>query len=155
MPPQATTGHLSALSVPGVGHLQILCCSGAGHLPTLQPFPGSAFDTHVVSYQNITTQRILLGKKTDWLKGHVKACSWFYACISSLLIKPELHSEIWSYQSESTFLVIESNFCWYYLKSILSYECRSFRLQVVSPTLRSIRLHDQSRFAYTDAIEDR
>ena len=34
-----------------------------------------AFDTHVVSYQNITTQRILLGEKTDWLKGHVTACS--------------------------------------------------------------------------------
>ena len=26
-----------------------------------------AFDTHAVSYQNITTQRILLGKKTGWL----------------------------------------------------------------------------------------
>ena len=31
-----------------------------------------AFDTYMVSYQNITTQRILLGKKTDWLKSHVK-----------------------------------------------------------------------------------
>ena len=60
-----------------------------------------AFDTHAVSYPNITTQRILLenkqigsfvkdGKK---LKRFVKACSRFYACISSLLIKPELHSE--------------------------------------------------------------
>ena len=61
-----------------------------------------AFDTHAVSYQNITTQRILLknkqigsfvkdGKK---LKRVVKACSRFYVCISSLLIKPELiHSE--------------------------------------------------------------
>ena len=61
-----------------------------------------AFDTHAVSYQKITTQRILLGKKADWLicqgqkklKRFVKACSWFYACISSLLIEPELHSEI-------------------------------------------------------------
>ena len=35
------------------------------------------------------------------------------------------------------------------------YVIGSFRLQVVSPTLRSIRLHDQSRFAYTVAIEDR
>ena len=42
-----------------------------------------AFDTHAVSYQNITTQRILLGKKADWLicqgqenlKRFVKACS--------------------------------------------------------------------------------
>ena len=53
-----------------------------------------AFDTHAVCYQKITTQRILLGKKADWLicqgqeklKRFVKACSWFYACISSLLI---------------------------------------------------------------------
>ena len=70
-----------------------------------------AFDTHAVSYQKITTQRILLGKKADWLicqgqeklKRFVKACSWFYASISSLLIEPELHSEIGSYRRESMF----------------------------------------------------
>ena len=69
------------------------------------------FDTHAVCYQKITTRRILLGKKADWLicqgqeklKRFVKACSWFYACISSLLIEPELHSEIGSYRRESTF----------------------------------------------------
>ena len=38
-PPQATAGHLPALSVPGVGHLQILRCPGAGHLPTPGPTP--------------------------------------------------------------------------------------------------------------------
>ena len=37
--PQATAGHLPALSVPGVGQLQILHCPGAGHLPTPGPFP--------------------------------------------------------------------------------------------------------------------
>ena len=108
-PPGATAGHLPVLSVPGVGHLQILCCPGAGHLPTRSH--SWAFDTHAVSYQKITTQRILLGKKADWLicqgqeklKRFVKACSWFYACISSLLIEPELHSEIESYRHESTF----------------------------------------------------
>ena len=60
-----------------------------------------AFDTHAVSYQNITTQKVLLEKKQigssvkdrNKLKRVVKACSRFYACISSLLIKPELHSE--------------------------------------------------------------
>ena len=70
-----------------------------------------AFDTQAVSYQKITTQRILLGKKADWLicqgqeklKRFKKACSWFYACTSSLLIEPELHSEIGSYRRESTF----------------------------------------------------
>ena len=37
------------------------------------------------------------------LKRVVKPCSWFYACISSLLIEPGLHSEIGSYRRESTF----------------------------------------------------
>ena len=37
------------------------------------------------------------------LKRFVKACSLFYPCISSLLIKPEVHSEIGSYRRESTF----------------------------------------------------
>ena len=70
-----------------------------------------AFDTHAVCYQKKSTQRILLAKKADWLicqgqeklKRFVTACSWFYACISSLLIEPELHSEIGSYRRESTF----------------------------------------------------
>ena len=60
-PPRATAGHLPALSVPGVGHLQILHCPGAGHLPT--PGHSRAFDTHAVSYQNITTQKVLLEQK--------------------------------------------------------------------------------------------
>ena len=60
-PPRATAGHLSALSVPGVGHLEF--CAARG--PRIcQPRGHSwAFDTQAVSYQNITTQRILLGKK--------------------------------------------------------------------------------------------
>ena len=53
-------------------------------------------NTHAVSYQNITTQRVLLEKKQigssvkdrNKLKTVVKAFSRFYACISSLLIKP-------------------------------------------------------------------
>ena len=49
--------------------------------------------------QGFDTQTILLEKQDDWLicqgrelKRIVKACSRFYACISSLLIKPELHT---------------------------------------------------------------
>ena len=63
-PFRATAGHLAALSVPGVGHMQILHCPGTGHLPTPGPFP--SFHTHTVSYQNITTQKVLL-EKPDWL----------------------------------------------------------------------------------------
>ena len=49
-----------------------------------------AFEPHEVSYQNITTQRI-----TEKKEGHraVTAFSRFYTCISSLLIKIELHRE--------------------------------------------------------------
>ena len=64
-PPRATTRHLPTLSVPGVGQLQILHRPGAGHLPTRGH--SRAFDTHAVSYQNITTQKVLLEKKADWL----------------------------------------------------------------------------------------
>ena len=83
--PRATAGYLPAFSVPGVGHLQILHCPGAGHLP---PRGYSwAFDTHAVPYQNIITQRILLEKRQigPSVKDRGKACSQFYACISSLL----------------------------------------------------------------------
>ena len=90
-PFRATAGHLPALSVPGVGHLQILHCPGDGFLPTRGH--SRAFDTHTVSIQNITTQKVLLEKKQigssvkdrNKLKRVVKAFSRFYACISSLL----------------------------------------------------------------------
>ena len=74
---------------------------------------------HVLSYQNMSTQKVLLEKKQigssikdrNKLKRVVKACSGFYACISSLLIKPELRSEIGAINVNQCFLVIESNFC--------------------------------------------
>ena len=101
-PPPTTPGYCGAfarLVSPGEGHLQILRCSGPG---ICQP-RGQPFDRHTVSYQNIPTQRILMEKRADWLicQGEgkiVKACSRFDACISSLLIKPELHSKIGSYR---------------------------------------------------------
>ena len=87
------------MSVSGVGHLQIALpwrciCQPRGH--------SQAFDTHAVSYQNITAQKVLLEKRQidssvkdrNKLNRVVKACSRFYACNSSLLIKPEFHSEI-------------------------------------------------------------
>ena len=46
------------------------------------------------------------------LKRVVNVCSRFYACISSLLIKPKLlHSEIGAIDVNQRFWVIESNFC--------------------------------------------
>ena len=69
----------------------ILHCPGDGLLPTRGQ--SRAFDTHTVSYQNITTQKVLLEKKQigssvkdrNKLKRVVKAFSRFYAYISSLL----------------------------------------------------------------------
>ena len=93
-----------------MGHLQILRCPEAGHLPT--PGTTSSFwhacgflseynYTEVFYWKNKQIgSSVKDGKK---LKRFIKACSRFYACISSLLIKPELHSEIGSYRRESTF----------------------------------------------------
>ena len=109
-PPPATAGHLPALSVPRVGYLQILHFPGVGHLPTPGPFP-SFWHARGFSYQNITTEKVLLEKTQigigssvkdrNKLKRVVKACSRFYACISSLLIK--IAQRNWSYRCESTF----------------------------------------------------
>ena len=126
--PRATVGHLHALSVQGVWGICKFCTA---RWPGIHQPPGHSrgFDTHAVSYQNITTQKVLLEKKQigssikdrNKLKRVVKACSRFYACVSSLLIKPELHSEIGAIDVNQRFLVIESNFCSYYLKNILSH----------------------------------
>ena len=100
----ATAGYFPAFSVQGVEHLPILRCPGAGHLPILGLFPSFWHPRGFLSEYNNYKEDIT-GKKADWLicQGQevVKACSQFYACITSLLIKPELHSE--SYRHESTF----------------------------------------------------
>ena len=71
-PPRVTVGHLPDLLVLGVGHLQTLLCPGDRHLPTMGY--SQTFDTHVVSYQNLTVKRILLEKQAYWLfsQGHEK-----------------------------------------------------------------------------------
>ena len=94
--PPGILGAFARLVSPGGGAFANLALPGGR--PRGQP---RAFATHAVSYQNITTQRILLEKQADWLTSQgrekltrfVKACSRLYACISSLLIKAELHSE--------------------------------------------------------------
>ena len=97
--PRVTAGHLPALSVPGMGHLQILHCPGAGHLPVPGLFPSFWHTRGFLSEYNYTEG--FTGKKADWLtkdrnklKMVLKACFRFYAWDCSLLIKPELHSEI-------------------------------------------------------------
>ena len=113
----AYCGAFARLAGPRVGHLQILHCPGAGHLPTTGQFPSFS---HTRTRIRIPLHRRFYWKKKqigssvkdrNKLKRVVKACSRFYACISSLLIKPELHSEIGAIDVNQRFLVIESNFC--------------------------------------------
>ena len=126
-PPWATAEYLPAFSVPGVGYLQILCCPGAGHLPTRGRFPSvwqaSGFQSAYNYTENLYWERKQIGSFVmgmQKLKRFVKACSWFCACFSSLLIKPELQAaKSGAIDVNQHFLVIESNFCWYYLKNIL------------------------------------
>ena len=124
-PPPGYCGACACLVSPGGGAFANFSLPGGraffnpGAIPKL-------LNTHAVSYQNITTQRVLLEKKQigssvkdrNKLKTVVKAFSRFYACISSLLIKPKWQSEIGAVDVNQRFLVIESNLCWYYLKII-------------------------------------
>ena len=60
-----TAGHFLALSVRGGGICKFWAARGPGICqPQGEPWISG---THAVSYQNITTQRILLEKQADWL----------------------------------------------------------------------------------------
>ena len=96
-PSPATAGHFPALLVPGWGICKCCAAQGPGICQPLGQSRG--IDMQAVSYQNITThrgfhwERKRIGssvKDRKKLKKVVKACSWFYVWISSLLIKPEL-----------------------------------------------------------------
>ena len=67
-PPPATVGHLPTLSVPGLraGAFAIFVLPGGQAFANPGANPELLTCTHV-SYQNITTQRILLEKQADWL----------------------------------------------------------------------------------------
>ena len=110
-PPPGYCGAFARLVSPG-GWGICKFCTARGPGICQPPGHSRAFDTHAVSYQNITTQKVLLEKKQ--IGSSVKDRN-------KLLIKPELHSEIGAIDVNQRFLVIESNFCWYYLKNILSH----------------------------------
>ena len=113
--PSPLPGYSGAFSCPpcqsrGLGICRFCSVRGPG---ICQP---RAFDTHAVSCQNTTAQRILLKKQADWLicKGREtveEVCKGIFSILCMhfvIFIKPELHSGIGSYRREST--VIESNF---------------------------------------------
>ena len=64
-PPPGYCGAFARPQSRGWGICKFCAARGPGICqPRGQP---RAFDTHAVSYQNITTQRILLEKQADWL----------------------------------------------------------------------------------------
>ena len=101
--PGATEGHLPAFkSGPVVGHLQIFYCPETGHLLTPGPTPSfwhsRGFLSKYKYLEDFTEKNKQIGssvKDGKKLKRFVKAFSPFYAYISSLLIKPELHRGKW------------------------------------------------------------
>ena len=89
-PPPGYCGPFARLAVPGVGYLQILRCPGTGHLPTPGLFPSFWHARGFLSkyhYREDITEKKKEGHRA------LTACSRFYACVSSLLIKIELHRE--------------------------------------------------------------
>ena len=64
-PSPATVGHFPAMSAPGWGICKFCAARGPGICQS--PGQSRGIDMQAVSYQNITTQRISLGKKEDWL----------------------------------------------------------------------------------------
>ena len=121
IPPAPSTpppGYCGALSVPGGGAFANFSLPGGRAFANPGAIPELS-NTHAVSHQNVTTERVLLEKKQigssvkdrNKLKTVVKACSRFNSCISSLLIKPKLlHNEIGAIDVNQRFLVIESYF---------------------------------------------
>ena len=67
--PMGYCGAFSRLVSPGGWGICKFCAAQGEDIcqPRAQP---RTFDTHAVSYQNITTERILLEKQADWLICH-------------------------------------------------------------------------------------
>ena len=90
-PPQATAGHLRALSVPGVGHQQSWHGPGVGHLPNPGLLTHMWFPTRNPNMKDFIAkdQQFVI----DWIvcQGLDKLVEVFsILCISSLLIKAQL-----------------------------------------------------------------
>ena len=100
-PPPGYCGAFARLVSPGGGAFANFALPG-----------GWAFANPRAIPELLTCTRFPI-KDRNKLQRVVKACSRFYlyVCISSLLIKPELHSEIGAIDVNQRFLVIESNFC--------------------------------------------
>ena len=102
-PPPGYCGHLLPLVSPGGGAFENFVLLGAGHLPTPGPLASFSHARSFLSEYNYSEGFIGSPvKDRNKLKRVVKVWSQFYACISSLHIKMELHSKNRSYRCEST-----------------------------------------------------
>ena len=111
-PPPGYSGAFAHRFSPGGGTFANFArCPGAGHWLTPGPtpnfwharFPISINITFTEDFTGKTSRLAHLSRTEKKLKRVGNVCSRFYACISSLLIKPELHSEMGIYWQESTF----------------------------------------------------
>ena len=89
------------------------CCTAREPGICQPPGHSRAFDAHAISYQNITTQKVLLGKKADWLicQGQekiVEGCKGMFrilhVCMHFFIAyQARITERNWSYRCESTF----------------------------------------------------
>ena len=107
-PPRATAGIFPPCQSLGWGICKFCTARGPG---ICQPgaiselFTRTQFPIRIWLHRRIYWKKKQIGspvKDRNKLKRVVKVCSRFYACTSSLLLKPELHSENRSYRCEST-----------------------------------------------------
>ena len=102
-PPHGYCGAFAPLVSPRGGAFANFVLLGAGHLPTPGPLVSFSHARSFLSEYNYSEGFIGSPvKDRNKLKRVVKVWSQFYACISSLHIKMELHSKNRSYRCQST-----------------------------------------------------
>ena len=144
-PPQPTPGVLRSICPPcqswGGAFANFALPGGGGHLPTPGPFPSF---WHAVSCQNITTQKVLLGKKADWLicQGQekiVEGCKGMFrilhVCMHFFIAyQARITEQNWSYRCESTFfgywikflLILFEEHPFIFIKLFITYKSHNF-----------------------------
>ena len=107
--PQATAGHLPALSVPGVRHLQIFHCPGAGHLPTPGPFPFKhtrGFPSECNYTEGFTGEKKRIGSSVKDRKKLNEGCKGMFSILCMLFFiayqAKTITQRNWSYRKQVT-----------------------------------------------------
>ena len=117
-------GAFARLVSPGSRAFANFALSGGRAFANPGPFPSFWHAHGFLSEYNYTEG--FTGKKADWLicqrqEWIEEGCKGIFSILCTHFFIASLHRANRSYRCKSTFLVIESNFCWYDLKNILSY----------------------------------